>query len=161
MGVQRHHHHHHDYVQVNGDGKAPRMLNCGDGLEASEGNMKFQMLKFSRTLDKKYFDNATQIFGALKSDGFKGKLPRVSTWAEYDKSFTWPKIRQYEIVQEGMETLEHFEDDLNLNISNTRLMNHFLSNALAVRSSFATKFHDGEFADPASAKDPKGFGNNK
>ena len=42
MGVQRHHHHHHhEYVQVNGDGKAPRMLNCGDGLEASEANMKF------------------------------------------------------------------------------------------------------------------------
>ncbi len=39
MGVQRHHHHHHDFVQV--EGPAPRMLNCGDGLEASEGNMRF------------------------------------------------------------------------------------------------------------------------
>ena len=60
-----------------------------------------------------------------------------------------------------METLEHFEDDLNLNISNSRLMQHFLSNAVAVRAAFANKFHDGEFADPASAKDPKGYGNNK
>ena len=46
-----------------------------------------------------------------------GKLgirpPRVSTYSILDKAFAWPRVRLYEDVQENLETLEHFEDDVN------------------------------------------------
>jgi hypothetical protein len=50
--------------------------------------------------------------------------------------------------------LEHFEDNLNTNISNTLLMENFLRVANTVRSNLNGKYHDGEFSDPA-AFDPK------
>merc|ERR550514_2692619 len=105
---------------------------------------------FSRNFDKTHYNNASKIFSALKSSGFKGKLPRVHTWELYDKSFTWPKIRNYEIVQEGMETLEHFEDNLNTNITNSKLVEKFINHASAVRAAFGEKFHNGEWKDPAN-----------
>jgi hypothetical protein len=39
--------------------------------------------------------------------------PRVSTYSLLDKAFAWPRVRLYEDVQENLETLEKFEDDLN------------------------------------------------
>jgi hypothetical protein len=112
--------------------------------------MKKQMDLFSRNFDRTHYDNATKILGALKGSGFKGNLPRVSTWELYDKSFTWPKIRQYETVQEGMENLEHYEDNLNTNITNSRLLEKFITQAKSVQSQFNTKYHNGEFKDPAT-----------
>ena len=53
-----------------------------------------------------------------------------------------------------METLEHFEDNLNTNITNSKLLERFLQHALAVRATFAEKFHNGEFKDPAN-EDPE------
>lgn len=50
--------------------------------------------------------------------------------------------------------LEHFEDDLNLNISNSHLMDNFLRVAKTVRKNLNDKYHDGEFADPGNV-DPK------
>ena len=104
---------------------------------------------FSRNFDKTHYDNANKILGALKGSGFKGNLPRVTTYELYDKSFTWPKVRQYEGVQEGLETLEHFEDNLNTNISNSKLLDKFITHAKAVQAEFSEKYHDGEFKDPA------------
>ena len=109
---------------------------------------------FSRTLDKSHYDQARKIHAALQAKQPGTKMPRVKTWELYDKSFTWPKIRNYEIVQEGMETLEHFEDNLNTNITNSKLLERFLQHALAVRATFAEKFHNGEFKDPAN-EDPE------
>merc|ERR1719263_534488 len=76
----------------------PKVANCVGSLDATEKEMKKQMDLFSRNFDKTHYDNAVKILGALKGSGFKGSLPKVSTWELYDKSFTWPKIRQYESV---------------------------------------------------------------
>ena len=76
----------------------PMVANCLGTLKATEKQMKKEMDLFSRNFDKTHYENASKIFGAIKTTGYKGKLPRVSTWELYDKSFTWPKIRQYESV---------------------------------------------------------------
>jgi len=50
--------------------------------------------------------------------------------------------------------LEHFQDNLNTNISNSVHMANFLRVANTVRKNFNDKYHDGEFADP-SLIDPR------
>ena len=107
--------------------KEPKVANCVGSLPATEAAMKEEMLMFSKNFDKKHFDNAVKIQGALGA-----KLPRVNTWELYDKAWTWPKIRQYETVQEGMETLEHYEDNLNTNITNSKLLEKFITHAKAI-----------------------------
>ena len=52
-----------------------------------------------------------------------------------------------------METLEHFEDNLNTNITNSKLLEKFINHAIAVKHTFSDKFHNGEFEDPALKKD--------
>ena len=48
-----------------------------------------------------------------------------------------------------MALLEQFEDNLNLNISNSILVNNFIKTATSVRAEISDKYHDGEFMDPA------------
>ncbi len=48
-----------------------------------------------------------------------------------------------------MDMLEHFEDNLNTNISNSVNMANFLKVANTVKKNLNTKYHNGEFADPA------------
>ena len=48
-----------------------------------------------------------------------------------------------------METLEHFEDNLNTNITNSKLLDKFVTHAKAVQGEFSEKYHNGEFKDPA------------
>jgi hypothetical protein len=60
-----------------------------------------------------------------------------------------------------MDMLEHFEDDLNMNTTNSKLMENFLRVARAVRKNLLAKYNAGEFADPGlidprvEAKKPK------
>jgi len=49
-----------------------------------------------------------------------------------------------------MDMLEHFQDNLNTNISNDILFENFLRVAQTVRANFNEKYHDGEFDDPGS-----------
>ena len=82
--------------------------------------------------------------------GKLGKKPsKVHTWELLDKSFSFPRVRRYESVQAGMDMVEHFQDNLNTNISNQVNVDNFIKQAKLVVSQFATKYHDGEFADPA------------
>ena len=53
-----------------------------------------------------------------------------------------------------MDMLEHFQDNLNTNISNGQNLENFLRVANTVRGALNTKYHDGEFTDPAEF-DPK------
>ena len=48
-----------------------------------------------------------------------------------------------------MDMLEHFEDNLNTNISNSVNMANFLKVANTVKKNLNTKYHNGEFVDPA------------
>lgn len=50
--------------------------------------------------------------------------------------------------------LEHFEDDLNMNTSNTKLMENFLRVANATRKNLLYKYNTDEFADPGKI-DPR------
>ena len=108
---------------------------------------------FSRTLDPRHWTNALAIEKALTEKGAHPKL-QVHTWELYDKAFSFPRVRQYGFVQENMDMLEHFQDNLNTNISNSAHMSDFLRVATTVRQNMNTKYHNGEFADPGSV-DPR------
>ena len=71
-----------------------------------------------------------------------------------DKSFSFPRVRRYDTVVNNMDMLEHFQDNLNTNLSNSVLLDNFVRVANTVRTNFNSKYHDGEFDDPA-AHDPK------
>jgi hypothetical protein len=45
---------------------------CEEALEMTEENMRGEMDYFSRSFDKKHYDNAMHIWGELKKNGFKG-----------------------------------------------------------------------------------------
>ena len=124
-------------------------------LDESITELEYQLEMFSRTLDPRHWTNVQNIFGALKKKGIKN-VPKlqVKTWDLYDKAFSFPRIRRYNFVCENMDMLEHFQDNLNTNISNTVHMENFLRVANTVRTNLLTKYHDGEFVDPATF-DPK------
>jgi viroplasmin and RNaseH domain-containing protein len=107
------------------------------------------MDQFSRKFDLQNYKNAMEISKELKLTA-----PRVKTWELYDSSFSFPRIRRYEFVQSNMDMLEHFEDNLNTNISNTVNLENFIRVGKTIQANLNNKYHDGEFADPA-ASDPR------
>jgi len=130
-------------------------------LDETVGELEYQMEMFSRTLDPRHWTNVQNIHAALTKKGTKN-LPKlqVRTWDLYDKAFSFPRIRRYNFVCENMDMLEHFQDNLNTNISNSIHMENFLRVANTVRTNLLTKYHDGEFIDPA-LYDPKKDEENK
>ena len=102
------------------------------------------MDQFSRKFDITNYNNALTIAGKLKV-----KPPPIHTWELLDKSFTFPRVRRYNDVQENMDLVEHFQDNLNTNISNLKNVNNFIRVGKTVVAELAEKYHDGEFADPA------------
>ena len=124
-------------------------------LDETPAELEYQMEMFSRTLDPRHWTNVQNISKALKEKGVNGapKLA-VKTWELYDKAFSFPRLRRYHFVMENMDMLEHFQDNLNMNISNEVAMQNFLRVATTVKTNLATKYHDGEFVDPADL-DPK------
>ena len=77
-----------------------------------------------------------------------------STMKFADRAFSFPRVRRYGFVQENMDMLEHFQDNLNQNLSNSQHMSNFLRVANTVKKNLNDKYHDGEFDDPAG-HDPK------
>jgi len=123
-------------------------------LDETKDELDYQVDMFSRTLDTRHWTNAVNIYTAMKK---KGKAPdnlHVHTWELYDTSFSFPRVRRYGFVQDNMDMLEHFQDNLNTNISNSVNMANFLRVANQVKANLMTKYHDGEFADPG-AYDPR------
>ncbi len=91
-----------------------------------------------------------KIMKNLTKDGAPNAKAFVHTWELYDKSFTFPRVRRYEFVQENMDMLEHFQDNLNTNIDNSQHLSNFIRVAKAVRENFNEKYGpDGGFNDPA------------
>jgi len=109
---------------------------------------------FSRKFDVKNFHNALKIMKNMSKGGQPNVKAFVHTWELYDKAFSFPRVRRYEFVQENMDMLEHFQDNLNQNLSNSQHMSNFLRVAGTVKKNLNDKYHDGEFDDPA-AHDPK------
>ena len=50
--------------------------------------------------------------------------------------------------------VEHFQDNLNTNISNLKLVENFIRVGSTAVGELNAKYHDGEFADPALS-DPR------
>jgi len=103
---------------------------------------------FSRTLDTRHWTNVINIAKQLQKKTGKAPKLQIHTWELIDKAFSFPRIRRYQFVNENMDMLEHFQDNLNTNISNSVHMDNFLRVARTVRDNLNSKYHDGEFDDP-------------
>jgi len=92
------------------------------------------------------WDNAMHIKGKLNT---KGAFPKfaVTTKELYDKSFSFPKVRNYDYVVQHMIELEHYEDNLNANLSNKLALDRFITVAKKVRANLNDKYDIG-FIDP-------------
>uniref|UniRef100_A0A7S3CM14 Uncharacterized protein n=1 Tax=Strombidium rassoulzadegani TaxID=1082188 RepID=A0A7S3CM14_9SPIT len=119
---------------------------CPEPLEITEDELHYQLGEFSRTFEMQYWDNAMKI---KKELGEKGLNPRfaVTTKELYDKSFSFPKVRNYDYAVENMNELEHYEDNLNGNIGNNYHLQKFLEVAKKVRANLNDKYDIG-FIDP-------------
>ena len=104
---------------------------------------------FSRTFDRAYYEKAMLIYNELLKNGTNPKV-RVNTWELYDSAFSFPRVRRYELVQTQMDLLEHFQDNLNQNFTNSLAVDNFIRVAKEARRLLNEKYHDGEFADPAN-----------
>jgi hypothetical protein len=126
------------------DATTPGKGQCTERLWESADEMQWQMDQFSRKFEMQNYLNAMEIAGELKI-----KPPRVHTWELLDGSFSFPRVRRYNDVQENMDLLEHFQDNLNTNISNLKNVQNFIRVGKTVVGELNEKYHDGEFSDPA------------
>jgi len=122
---------------------------CEEALEVSVENLNVELDYFSRRCDRKHYDNAMKIYGELLK---QGKNPRVfvNTWELYDNAFSFPRVRRYDLVQQHMDLIQHFEDNLNQNFTNQQHVANFIQVCKAAQSALNHKYHNGEFADPAN-----------
>ena len=103
------------------------------------------MDQFSRHFDIKNLNNALEISGKMGM-----QAPKVHAWELNDKAFSFPRIRRYDTVNENMDSLEHFQDNLNTNISNTVNQQNFIKAATTTIANLAAKYHDGGYDNPAN-----------
>merc|ERR1712159_667475 len=120
--------------------------NCPPPLEISEDELAYQLGEFSRNFDMKNWDNAMEIKGKLQGSGANPKFA-VTTKELYDKSFSFPKVRNYDYAVQQMNELEHYEDNLNANLSNKLALTRFVEVAKKVRANLNDKYDIG-FIDP-------------
>ena len=73
----------------------------------------------------------------------------VHTWELYDGAFSFPRIRRYGLVQEHMDVIEHFQDNLNQNFTNGQAVDNFIRVCKEAEDALNAKYADGEFSDPA------------
>lgn len=126
------------------DALTPPLEQCKERLWEDPRELMWQMDMFSRTCEKKYYDNSVKIAKAIKSE-----LPKVNAWELLDKSFSFSRVRRYDFVNENMDMLEHFQDNLNMNRSNLVNVENFIRVCKTVNKNFSEKYHEGEFDNPA------------
>ena len=123
-------------------------------LDETQDELDYQVDMFSRTLDVRHWTNAQNIAKAMGKNGTSAAGLKIHTWELYNNAFSFPRVRRYGFTNDNMDMLEHFQDNVNLNSSNTVNFSNFLRTASQVQKNLNTKFHNGEFADPALF-DPK------
>ena len=122
---------------------------CDEALPITKEQLDIELDYFSRSFDRKHYDNAMKIHDELvKNYGQNPKLS-VHTWELYDASFAFPRVRRYDLVQQHMDLIQHFEDNLNENFSNGQLVTNFIKVCKDAQTALNAKYHDGEFSDPA------------
>merc|ERR1712076_265003 len=106
---------------------------CKIPLEISEDELQYQLGEFSRNFNMDNWDNAMEVKKGLAK---VGKAPKfaVTTKELYDKSFSFPKVRNYDYAVQNMNELEHYEDNLNANLSNALALERFISVGKKVRA---------------------------
>jgi len=119
---------------------------CPEPLEITEDNMHYQLGEFSRNFQMDNWNNAMTIKGKLNKGGVFPKFA-VTTKELYDKSFSFPKVRNYDYAVEQMNELEHYEDNLNQNLSNGLALTRFVEVAKKCRANLNDKYDIG-FIDP-------------
>jgi hypothetical protein len=124
---------------------------CPEVLANTADEMHYQLGQFSRTFDKKNWDNARGIYDHLAAEGKTPKIA-VTTKELYDHSFSFPKVRNYDYAMENMNELEAAEDNLNKNILNAFALDNFIAVAKKVRTNLNHKYDIG-FLDPANEDD--------
>ena len=123
-----------------------QLNNCPPPLEISEDNLNYQLGEFSRNFQMVNWDNANHIATELRKGGANPKFA-VTTKELYDKSFSFPKVRNYDYAVENMNELEAAEDNLNQNLSNGLALKRFVEVAKRVRANLNDKYDIG-FVDP-------------
>ena len=103
---------------------------CTEALEVSEEQLNIELDYFSRNFDIKHYNNAMKIYGELAKEGKHPSLA-VHTWELYDAAFSFPRVRRYDLVQQHMDLIQHFEDNLNQNMSNMQHVTNFIRVAKA------------------------------
>ena len=119
---------------------------CPAPVEMTEDNLHYQLGEFSRNFEMKHWKNAMKIKEFLESKNQHPKFA-VTTKELYDKSFSFPKVRNYDYAVDQMNQLEAAEDNLNSNLSNANALSQFLKVAKQVRSNLNDKYDVG-FMDP-------------
>jgi hypothetical protein len=123
-------------------------------LDETQEELDYQVDMFSRTLDPRHWTNVVNIADAIHDKTGASPKLAVHTWELYNGGFSFPRVRRYNFVNENMDMLEHFQDNLNTNISNSIHMQNFLRVSNTIRRNFNAKYHDGEFDDPGT-HDPR------
>jgi len=92
------------------------------------------------------------IYAEMKKLGADPKTGAtgVHTWELYDHAFPFEKVRRYDLVQQHMDMIQHFEDNLNENFTNQQACDQFIKVGKAAQTALNTKYHNAEFADPAT-----------
>ena len=120
---------------------------CPPPLELTQEELNFQLGEFSRNFKMESWDNSIKIKKSLEEKGGKKPQFAVTTKELYDKSFSFPKVRNYDYAVENMNELEHYEDNLNTNIMNSLALKRFVEVAKKVRANLNDKYDIG-FIDP-------------
>ena len=92
-----------------------------------------EMEYFSRKFDVKNFHNALKIMKNMSKGGQPNVKAFVHTWELYDKAFSFPRVRRYDLVQKHMDLIQHFEDNLNSNFTNGQNVANFIQVAKAAQ----------------------------
>ena len=119
---------------------------CPKPLEIKEEELHYQLGEFSRNFQMENWNNAMYIKKKLAKKGINPKFA-VTTKELYDKSFSFPKVRNYDYAVQQMNELEHYEDNLNTNLSNGLALERFVKVAKQVRANLNDKYDIG-FIDP-------------
>jgi hypothetical protein len=123
---------------------------CQTPLDITQKELDVQLDYFSRTFDKHHYENAMNIYNEMKKKGTDPIMANgVHTWELYDHAFPFEKVRRYDLVQQHMDAIQHFEDNLNQNMQNGQAVDQFVIVAKAAQVAINAKYHNGEFSDPA------------
>ena len=123
---------------------------CEPAIDVSQKQLDIELDKFQRGFDKNHYKRAMMIYNEMRAHQGLNPQVRVNTWELYDKAFSFPRVRRYGLVQEHMDILEHFQDNLNQNFTNNLAVDNFIRVAKAAQAALNAKYSDGEFSDPVN-----------